>query len=344
MRKTRKIATEKKNVLVTGGAGFLGSHLCDELVKTSRVICVDNFLTGSEENIHHLEQNSDFRFIRHDFTEIFDPSKFPELATFNVPFQGIQEIYHLASPSAPNDCKRYPIETMLANALGTRNALDLAREYRALFLFVSSSAVYGEVRGEQPISESTWGIVDPTGPLAAYQEGKRFAEGLILHYGKRHEMPVKILRLFSTYGPRMQRASGRMIPTFINAALEEGEYEVPADGTKVSLQYVSDAVEAILKMMQSDEPGPLNIGNPEPLAPAAVAEQIAKIAKSTPRLRETQDPEYSMPERVPDIGLAKERLGWFPVVSLEDGLKRTIEYFKGSKVLRWQTKTESIHE
>ena len=331
----RKQAYEKKNILISGGAGFIGSHLCTELVKTHRVICVDNFLTGSEENIHQLLQNPDFKFIRHDVTQPLDLEAFPELKPFRVPFQGVQEIYNLACPTSPKDYNRFRVETLLANAIGTKNMLDIAVKYKAKFLHLSSSAIYGEPLEEGPFQESYWGFVDPIGPRSSYIEGKRFAESLVMNYGTRFKIDAKILRIFNTYGPRMKLTDGRMIPDFVSDALQNKDLVIFGNEESFStFNYISDLVEAVMKMMNTSEQGPFNVGHPEIRRMKDVAELIVKMLGSSSKIVFHSPLPYTAKQGVADITLAKEKLGWFPVIPLEEGLRRTIDYMKGSRIMR----------
>lgn len=333
----RKQTFEKKNVLVAGGAGFIGSHLCDELVKSAKVVCVDNFLTGSEENINHLLQNPDFKFLRHDITEPIDLEAFPELKLFRIPFQGIQEVYNLACPTSPKDYHHYRVETLLANALGTKNTLDIAEKYKAKYLHLSSSAIYGEPLEEGPFPESYWGFVDPIGPRSSYIEGKRFAESLVVNVGERAKIDTKILRVFNTYGPRMKLTDGRMIPDFVRDAINGKDLVIYGDASAVStFNYVSDLIEATLKMMAGPERGPINIGHPEIHKIEDVAKLVVRLVGSSSGVTYEAPLAYSAKQGIADISLAKEKLGWFPLVSLEEGLKQTVEYMKGSRVMRYE--------
>ncbi len=331
----QNIPYERKNIVVAGGAGFIGSHLCDELVKSSNVICVDNFLTGSEENINHLLADPYFKFIRQDITEPFALDALAELKGFRISFQGIQEVYNLACPTSPKQYHDHRVETILANGLGTKNMLDLAVRHQARFLLASSSAVYGEPLEEHPFPESYWGFVDPIGARSSYAEGKRYAESLVVNYRVRFQLEAKIIRIFNTYGPRMRLADGRMLPDFAAAALENADLAIYGDPSwQGSYNYISDLIEALLKMMNSSETGPINIGNPEPHTMREIAERVIKLTGSQSRIV-TRDPlPFTAKQGLPDIALAKERLGWFPVVPLEKGLEQTIEFMKGSRVMR----------
>jgi UDP-glucuronate decarboxylase len=320
---------------VAGGAGFIGSHLCDELVKSSKVICVDNFITGSEENVHHLLQNPDFKFIRHDLAEPFDLDGMPELQQFKVAFQGVQEIYNLACPTSPKDYNRYPIETLLANSHGTKNLLDLAVKHKARFLQLSSSAVYGEPHEATPFPEEYWGYIDPIGPRSAYNEGKRFAESLVVNYRKTHRIPAKIARVFNTYGPRMRHTDGRLIPDIIAAALR-GEPLVlyGADSDISTFCYISDLIEGLMRLMASEEHGPVNLGSAEERKVLEVAKMVLELTGSPSKVTFEPRLPYTAKQGTPNLEKARDTLGWFPVVPLEEGLTRTIEYLQGASAIK----------
>jgi len=336
----RTQAFDKKNIIVTGGAGFLGSHLCDALVTKHKVICIDNFSTGVEENIHHLLSNPNFEFIRHDITQPLDLNILRELKAFQVPFQGIQEIYHLASPASPKDYVKMPVETALANGVGTRNMLEVAKTYGAKFLFLSSGAIYGTSTEKTPFPENYFGYVDPVGPRSAYTEGKRYAEALTVVYRQAYNLEAKIVRLFNTYGPRMRLSDGRAIPEFIAAATDNRPITVYGSRTDTStFLFLTDALEGILRMMASKEVGPINIGSPDEHSFQQVAEIIIKSAGGRPEIREEPHLPYTLKQATPSIRLARETLGWFPVVKLEEGLRRTIEYLRGTRTFGM----ESIH-
>lgn len=324
---------DKPNVVVTGGAGFLGSHLCDALIQKNKVICIDNFSTGREENVDHLLQRPDFIFLRHDITEPLDLNNIPELDQFQVPFQGVQEIYHLACPTSPKDYERIPLETLYANALGTKAALDMALKYKAKFLLASSAAIYGDPLDEKVFVEDYWGYVNPLGTRSPYDEGKRYAETLSWTYRRVHNVDVKILRMFKTYGPRMKIDDGRMIPDWINAALTHQPIEIYAD-EKMSgtFCYVADMVEVVLKMMQSSESGPLNVGHDREYTFKEVAEKIKKWAESRSEIRTVDRPDIIQYNGVPDISHAKDLLGWFPVTDIDKGLQLTVDELRGQKV------------
>lgn len=327
---TRNIAFDKKNIVVTGGAGFLGSHLCDLLVQRHKVICIDNFSSGAEENIHHLLSNPNFEFVRHDMVEPIDLTTLKELRAFQVPFQGVQEIYHLASPSSPKDYAKHSTETLLANAIGTKQALDLTKQFGARFLFVSSGSIYGEPAEHTPFPENYFGYVNPIGVRSPYQEGKRYAEALVVAYRERYKLEAKIIRLFNTYGPRMRLDDGRMIPEFVSAAIRN--QPITIHGSREDLTtycYISDALEGITRMMSSKELGPINIGHSEEHTVLDIAQQVIALAGSRPDVRYEPRLPYEAKQATPSVRQARELLGWFPVVPLEEGLKRTIDYMRG---------------
>lgn len=327
---------EKKNIVITGGAGFIGSHLCDALIKNAKVICIDNFITGSEENIHHLVQNPDFKFIRHDVTQPINFEQFPELKPFRIAFQGIQEIYNLAAPTSPKQYDEHNIETVLANSLGTKNALDLAVQYKSKFIHLSSSAVYGEPPDSGALTENYWGFVNPIGPRSSYAEGKRFAECMVVNFRKRYGLDAKIIRVFNTYGPRMRLGDGRMIPDFVNDALLGNDLTIYGDPASTSsFNYVSDLVEGIIKMASSTEYGPMNMGNPQPTTMQKIGEMVLREVGGKSKIVTHDALPFTARQGIPDIRYAKEKLGWFPVIPLDEGLRRTIEYMKGSRVLHF---------
>lgn len=327
------------NILVTGGAGFIGSHLCDELVKQNHVICLDNFITGRESNIDHLAQDPNFEFIKHDIREPLDLSKYRELRKFQVAFQGIQEIYHAACPASPLVYFKLPIETLLTSAYGTKNTLDLARKHKAKFLFFSSVAVYGQPTRESLgiFKEDYLGAVDPIGPRSSYAEGKRFAESLVVNYGLKYNLDVKIVRIFNTYGPRMKLEDGRLVPDLVKAALANEPIGIYGDKEKTTtLCYVSDLISGLKKMMASKERGPINLGSDQEIKVIEVAQKIIRLSESSSQIVFKEPPAWAaLGQAIPDLALAREKLGFLSLVSLEDGLKKTITEMRAGKVVEF---------
>jgi len=330
----KKAIFGKKNVLVTGGAGFIGSHLCEELLRTSKVICVDNFISGDEINIDHLLQNPDFKFIKFDVSSPLSLEDFPELEPFKIEFQGLQEIYHLACPTSAKNFEKTKVETLLTNSLGTKNILDLAVRHKAKFLLASSSVVYGPRNTKKYFKEDYIGSVDTQSPRACYDEGKRFAETIVNTYAAAFNIDTKIARIFRTYGPRLKLNDGQMIPDFVNAALENKDVVIYGDsGFSTSLCYIADIVSALIKLMASAENEPINIGSEIEYKLADVAEKIIQMTNSTSKIVYEKPLLFMSPLGLPDISAAKEKLSWFPVVRLEDGIYKTIEFLKASKDL-----------
>jgi dTDP-glucose 4,6-dehydratase len=300
-------------LLVTGGAGFLGSHLCNFLLsKGHSVICVDNLITGNMANIQHLVDNRNFKFIEQDITEY-------------IPDKDINYVLHFASPASPIDYLKLPIETLKAGSLGTFNALDLANKKNAKFLLASSSEVYGDPL-VNPQEEDYWGNVNPVGPRAVYDEAKRFAEALTMAYHRKHGIDTKIARIFNTYGPRMRKDDGRAIPMFITQALNNESLTVFGDGLQTrSFCYVSDLIEGIYKLMLSDMNEPVNLGNPNEITILELARKILEITNSKNKIVYKPLPENDPKVRRPDITRAREKLGWTPEVPLDEGLRKMME-------------------
>lgn len=302
--------------LVTGGAGFLGSHLCEYLLKQGHeVICMDNLLTGDIRNIEHL-QGENFRFIKHDVTEyIFLAGP-------------IDYILHFASPASPLDYLQLPIQTLKVGALGTHKALGLAKEKKATFLLASTSEVYGDPL-VHPQREDYWGNVNPIGPRGVYDEAKRFAEALTMAYHRNHGIDTKIVRIFNTFGPRMRLRDGRAIPAFITQALNNEPVTVFGDGNQTrSFCYVDDTIEGIYRLLMSDFNEPVNIGNPREMTVKEMAETIIRLTGSKSKIVHEPLPVDDPKVRQPDITRAREILGWEPKVAIEDGLVKTIDWFK----------------
>lgn len=328
---------DKKNILITGGAGFIGSHLCDELIKTSKIICVDNFSSGNELNIDHLLSNPDFIFIRHDMSLPLDLLAFPELERFKIKFQGIQEIYNLACPMSPVDFMDNRLANLSANSAAVFQVLELARQYQAKLMHFSSSVVYGHSPEQQTrkVLENDLGVVDQLSERACYDEGKRFAETMVNTYRQVHGLDAKIIRLFRIYGPRLPINQGHMIPDFIINALDNKDLVIAGDSNfSSSLCYISDAIDGIIKLMQSDLAGPVNIGSEADLKIAEVAAKIVEKTGSSSQVTYTDQLLFMSQLNLPDTRLAREQLGWMPVVSLDHGLDKTIENLRSSKSLK----------
>lgn len=327
---------DRKNILVTGGAGFIGSHLCESLVKGSNVICLDNFSSGNETNIDHLLSNPNFRFIRHDINSPIELNDFKELEGFKIRFQGIQEIYHLACPHAPTDFEEHEEATLLVNTVGMKNILDLAKRYSSRVVHFSSAVVYGPQPVDQHLfSENEIGSVNQLSPRASYDEGKRISETFAAYYARRYKIPITVIRLFRTYGPRMPIDKGHMIPDFIRAALDGKNLTIFGDENfTTSMCFVSDVVDAAEKAMKVKENFRVfNIGSPETFTLSFVAQKIIDSLESRSEITYAHPLLMMTPLGIPDISEAKKVLGWVPLVSLENGLAKTIEYVKAEKSL-----------
>jgi dTDP-glucose 4,6-dehydratase len=305
-------------VVVTGGAGFLGSHLCQRLLgEGHEVVALDNFLTGRPANVEHLLEHDGFQLIKADITHYV-----------HVPGP-VDQVLHFASPASPIDYLQLPIETLKVGSIGTLHTLGLAKEKGARFLLASTSETYGDPQ-VHPQPETYWGHVNPVGPRGVYDEAKRYAEALTMAYRRTHAVDTAILRIFNTYGERMRPRDGRAIPTFIRQALRGEPITVAGDGSQTrSVCYVDDLVEGILRLLRSDLPGPVNIGNPHELTMLELAERIRELAKSDSQIVFIERPEDDPTVRQPDITLARTALGWEPRVPLDEGLARTIEWFRG---------------
>lgn len=324
---------DKKNVLVIGGAGFIGSHLCDELIKKCNVVCLDNFSSGDEKNIDHLLSDENFKFIRHDITIPVDLHQYPELTPFKIEFQGIQEIYNCACPTSPKYFDQNKIATLLANSYGVKNGLDLAVKYGAKFLHYSSSVIYGPRReGNPKMKESDLGQVDLVSPRSSYDEGKRFAETMVTNYREVLKVDAKIIRLFRIYGPRMKLNDGQMIPDFIIAALDNREILIQGDEAfSSSFCYISDVIDASLKIMEHDHPGPINIGSDQDVKLTELAGKIIKMTGSKSKIAYQEKLLFYSELSLPNIDLARNELGWMPIMTLEKGLEKTIYDLRASK-------------
>lgn len=311
-------------VVVTGGAGFIGSHLCDRLLKLDHeVIAIDNLVTGDAANIAHLAGDDRFHYIQHDVSNFIEVSG------------SVDIIWHLASPASPNPDSPYgypqlPIQTLKVGALGTHNALGLARANQATFLLASTSEVYGDPE-QHPQEESYWGRVDPVGPRSMYDEAKRFAEAITMAYHRYHGMDTRIARIFNTYGPRMRLDDGRVVPNFLTQAISGEPLTIYGDGLQTrSFCYIDDLVEGLIRLMQTQTPDPVNLGNPAEITIRELADLVISLTGSQagtrvlPDRRDPTDPQ----QRRPDISRAKEVLAWEPGISLLEGLQRTIDDFR----------------
>jgi len=305
-------------ILVTGGAGFIGSHLCDFLLeKGHQVVCVDNLITGDIKNIKHNQQNKRFEFMKQDCIRPFK-------------FAGrLDWILHFASPASPIDYMNYPLETLDVGSTGTKHMLELAKKKKARFLLASTSEVYGDPK-VSPQNEGYFGNVNPVGPRSVYDEAKRFAEAITSAYVREKLVVARIARIFNTYGPRMRIDDGRVVPNFVKQALTGQALTIYGEGDQTrSFCYVSDLVEGVYKLMYSKLDEPVNLGNPKEMKIIDFANMIIKLTGSRSKISHKPLPEDDPKQRRPDISKAKKELGWEPKVSLEDGLKATISYFKG---------------
>jgi dTDP-glucose 4,6-dehydratase len=307
----------KKTAVVTGAAGFLGSHLSDRLLSEGyKVIGIDNLITGNTRNIEHLAGNPDFYFIKHDVTNyIYLPGE-------------VHLVYHLASPASPIDYLQIPIQTLKVSSLGTHNALGLAKAKGATFLIASTSECYGDPL-EHPQKETYWGNVNPIGPRGCYDEAKRFAEAMTMAYHRFHNVDTKIVRIFNTYGPRMRLEDGRVVPAFIGQALQGQSLTVFGDGSQTrSFCYVSDLIDGIYRLSQSNYHEPVNIGNPGEMTVLQFAKAILDKTASKSVIDYRPLPVDDPKVRQPDISLAKQLLGWEPKISLDEGIEKTVDYFR----------------
>jgi dTDP-glucose 4,6-dehydratase len=303
-------------VLITGGAGFIGSHLCDYLLDRGHdVVCMDNLITGSLDNISHIHHEN-FKFYKYDVTE------------FIYLDGGVDFVLHFASPASPLDYQRFPIQTLKVGALGTHKTLGFAKSKGASYLFASSSEVYGDPH-ISPQSEDYWGNVNPIGPRGVYDEAKRFAEAMVMAYHYFHKMDTRIARIFNTYGPRMRRGDGRVVPTFIEQALLGKPLTVFGDGTQTrSFCYISDLIDGIYKLLLTPISEPVNLGNPNEISIMELAEKVIELTGTSSKIIHKPLPADDPRTRKPDVSKARKLLGWEASVSLEDGLKETISWFR----------------
>ena len=305
-------------VLVTGGAGFVGSHLCDRFIAEGyEVLCVDNLLTGKADNVAHLKGNARFAFLQHDISQPLTPPA------------RVDYVLHFASPASPVDYQHYPIQTLKVGSLGTLNTLGIAKDHQAKFLLASTSEVYGDPE-VHPQPESYWGRVNPVGPRGVYDEAKRFAEALTMAYHHEHQLDTRIARIFNTFGPRMRMDDGRAVPTFIGQALRGDPLTVYGNGTQTrSFCYIDDLIEGIWRLMNSEMHEPVNLGNPDERSILDIAKGVlASFNGTASRIEFRSLPVDDPKQRCPDLARAKASLGWQPRVGLEDGLGRTIAWFR----------------
>ncbi|MBT3230651.1 NAD-dependent epimerase/dehydratase family protein [Candidatus Uhrbacteria bacterium] len=328
---------QKKLAVVTGGAGFIGSFLCAELLKKNyRVICIDDFTTGHVRNIDPFLRSVDFQFLKVNINERFDLERFPELEPFKIQFTGVDEIYHLAVPTSIKNFDTLKKNTLLTSSAGTQNILELAVKYNSKVLLASSSVVYGPRTEDHKIfKESDIGCVDHLNPRSCYDEGRRFAETMFYTYGDVHKLDYKIARIFRTYGPHMPLFDGHQIPDFVLQALN-GE-DVVVNGTeefKTSVVYVTDVVDGMLRLMgYQGEERVMNFGSDLDLKLVEIAQKVIDLTGSSSKLRFEEQLAFLSELGLPDISLAKEKLGWLPVVQLEHGLQKTVEYIRANKIL-----------
>lgn len=333
----QKIIFDKKNVLIAGGAGFIGSHLCDELIKTCKVICVDNFSSSSEKNIDHLLANPDFVFINHDLSEPLDLEARPELKKFKIEFQGLQEVYNLACPISPRRFLENRLNILLANSFVVKNLLDYAVKYEAKFLQFSSSVVYGNRQTSQnlQVKEEDLGLVDNLSERSAYDEGERFAETMVFNYHQIYGIDTKIIRVFRTYGPRMELNDDQMIPDMVLNALNNQDLVIfGGPEFSSSFCYIDDIIDGALKVMNSSLNGPINLGSDVDVKLADLANMIISATGSQSKVVHSESKLFMSELLLPDIHKARNDLNWMPVVTLENGIKKTVFALRANTQLR----------
>lgn len=320
---------EKRNILVTGGAGFIGSHLCERLLKDAKVICVDDLSNSSIHNVEHLLQYPDFEFINFDVTNPIDLDSFEELDKFGVRYQGVQEIYHLACPTSPKNFEHLRLKSLLANSKAMISTLDLAVKYKSKYVFGSSSVVYGNpVTDDVVFDEEQEGIVDHLSPRACYDEGKRFAETCVFTYKDVYNIDAKIARIFATYGPRMRLNDGLFVPDFILNALDGEDMVIYGDeDISQTLMYVSDLVDGLVRLMKSGPDVPVvNLGSDHMVRVRDIASLIIEMTDSSSGIRYEEPLVFLTKKGIPNLAKAKELLQWLPLVRLQDGLRKTVDY------------------
>ncbi|KKT35126.1 MAG: NAD-dependent epimerase/dehydratase family protein [Parcubacteria group bacterium GW2011_GWA2_44_12] len=337
-QRLHKRESEKKYagiVVVGGGAGFLGSHLCDKLIENYQVIVIDDLSTANFSHIEYLLQKPNFEFIRHDLNDPLDLNETPEGKRFEVAFKGVDAVFHLAFPASPVDFLKIPVQTLMASARMTYNLLSLSRFYNARFILGSSGAVYGRPDDDgQVFSEAYEGRSSPTDSLSCNIEGRRFAESLTMNFRRQHNIDAKIMRIFGAYGPRMKLGDGKEISDFVKSAVQNKPVIIYGDEkSTISLCHIDDIVSALLAFMISDEIGPINVGDPQLYVLAEIAEAVIKLAESSSRIEYRPPPKFTMREGVPDIRKARELLNWLPLMPIEKGLVETVSALRASRVV-----------
>jgi UDP-glucuronate decarboxylase len=325
---------EKKNVLVTGGAGFIGSHLCERLLREAKVICIDDFSNSHPQNINHLLQYSDFEFVNYDVNKPFDLEQFPELDKFKIKFQGVQEVYHLACPTSPKDFEKLKMKSLFANSSAMINTLDVATRYHAKYVFTSSSVIYGEAADEKQVfKESDQGSVNQLSVRACYDEGKRFAETCVETYRQVHGIDAKIARVFPTYGSRMKLFDGQPVVDFIMNALDGKDVVIYGEkNLSTTLCYISDLIDGLVRLMSSGpEVRVVNLGSDRAISMHDLAEKIIELIGSSSKTTFDNPLLFLTRKGIPDLRYAHDALGWFPLVLLDDGLRKTIDYVIANK-------------
>jgi UDP-glucuronate decarboxylase len=327
---------EKKNVLVTGGAGFIGSFLCEALLREGcHVICVDDISTGNLLNIDSLLRNPDFQFIKMSINDPLNFESFSELDPFKIKFVGIQEVYHLAMPTSVKNYEQFRMHAVLSNSVGTKNVLDVAATYKAKVLYASSATVYGSHPDSRPITEDAVGMFNHLNPRGCFNEGKRFGETMVTTYAEVEGLDAKIARIFRTYGPRMPLFHGHQIPDFVLDVLDGEPITIAGDEkSATSLAYVTDIVDGMLRLMKAEKSvGPINLGSDIEIPIVDVAKKIMELVETTVNVTYEEQPAHMIPLALPALQKAREKLGWIPLVRLEDGLRKTIDYIRANKLL-----------
>ena len=324
----------KKNIIVTGGAGFLGVHLCERLLHEANVICIDNFVTSKESNINHLLKSQNFAFINHDSSKAIDLETVKDLEKFQIDIFGISEIYNLACPMSVKNFAKYKIESVLSNTDGLINALNLAVKYKSKFMQFSTSVVYGDVPKGEFVREDYRGLLDMMDPRACYDVGKFYAESVVENYREKYSLDTKIIRIFRTYGPYMLIDDGQMICDFVIDALNNKNLTIYGGEEFItSLCYVSDIIDGCVKLMATDFHEPMNIGSTFVYKMADVAQKIIELTNSNSRVTFEKEQLFMRQLAFPDVTLIKEKIGWFPIVTLDDGLQKTVDFIRAHKDL-----------